>query len=166
MPKTSVPDETTERTQMKARRNNWKTVPDLERQPTVNPSSPSTNRCGKGRSNRRHQKQQLERRSEKISGIRKVWRTMRSTTTGSLTTTIAKFILPTLAGKVQVRRKFKSDLNGRVNRWWLLIRGDEESLLELAGNWNTVQMQTSWKLEECVKFIDSPVSHHRCKSAQ
>ena len=90
----------------------------------------------------------------KISGLRKVWGSMQSCTTNVMAKTISN-LCATMANKRQLRRKYKITSNGQVRHWCFLIRGDEEVLLELEKTWNTVAVQTSWKLEECMKFADS-----------
>ena len=139
----------------------WKAIPDLARQATaaqnsLNPnSSPSSSR-------RNARSDRFMRASEKVNGLRKIWGTMRTTSTAVVTTTVAR-LLPSVAGKLQVRRKFKSLPNGRTIRWWFLVRGDEVILQDLQKSWNAIQLHTSWKLEECVKFIDDTHSRTREK---
>lgn len=90
----------------------------------------------------------------KIPGLRKVWGSVRSCTTNVMANTISS-LCPTMVNKLQLRRKYKITPDGQVRLWWFLIRGDEEVLLQLEKIWSTVAVQTSWKLEECVKFADS-----------
>jgi len=70
-------------------------------------------------------------------------------------TTIAQ-LCPTVAGKLQLRRKYKTSENGHVKRWWFLIRGEEEVLIELQKTWDHISTQTSWRLEECLMYEDLP----------
>ena len=49
----------------------------------------------------------------------------------------------------------KTNDNGRVTRWWFLIRGEEEVLAELQQIWEHVSIQTPWRLEECVVYRES-----------
>ena len=94
---------------------------------------------------------QVHKQKIKISGLRKVWGSMRSCTANAMAKTISS-LCPTMANKIQVRRKYKITSSGQVGLWWFLIRGDEEVLLELDKIWSTVAVQTSWKLQDCVKF--------------
>ena len=73
-----------------------------------------------------------------------------------MATTIAQ-LCPTLAGKLQLRRKYKTNDNGHVKRWWFLIRDAEEVLLELQQMWDCISAQTSWRLEECLIHKDLPL---------
>ena len=63
-----------------------------------------------------------------VSGARKVWGTMRETSTSAVITTLTKLTSMT-SEQVQARRKFKS-INGSSNRirWWFVLRGDEDIL--------------------------------------
>ena len=88
---------------------------------------------------------------EKIPGMRKVWGSMRSCSVQSMASTIAK-LCPTMVEKLQVRRKYKTSRDGKISRWWFLIRGEEQVLTELEEKWGCVALQTSWKLEDCLKY--------------
>lgn len=99
---------------------------------------------------------QPQREKVSIPGVRKVWGTMKACTTQTVSTTIAQ-LCPSVAGKLQLRRKFKTNDNGRVTRWWFLIRGEEEVLIELKQIWERVSIQTSWRLEECFVYRELPL---------
>ena len=90
-----------------------------------------------------------------VSGARKVWGTMRETSTSAVITTLTKLTSMT-SEQVQARRNFKS-INGSSNRirWWFVLRGDEDILSILESEWEQVQLQTNWKLEPLLKFSDS-----------
>ena len=87
-----------------------------------------------------------------VMGARKIWGTMRETSTAAVTTTLSKC---TTVGddQLQVKRKFKS-INGtnRLVRWWFVLRGSEDALMTLEREWEQVQLQTNWKLEPLLKF--------------
>ena len=106
-----------------------------------------------GSVNRRKQRSLSKRleNMEKVHGVRKVWGTMKTCSSGAMATTIAR-LCPAVAGKIRLRRKYKSNEAGRVIRWWFVIRGEEEVLVELENMWDPVFNQTSWKLEECLKL--------------
>ena len=36
--------------------------------------------------------------------------------------------------------------------WWFVVREEESVLRDLERNWNSISMQTSWKLEPLVEF--------------
>ena len=59
-----------------------------------------------------------------------------------------------MANNIELRRKYVITSSGQVGIWWFLICGDEELLLDLDKIWGTAAVQTSWRLEDCVKFAD------------
>ena len=59
-----------------------------------------------------------------------------------------------MAEKLQVRRKYKTNHAGQITRWWFLIHGDQQVLLNLEKLWEYVAAQTSSKLEPCLKFLE------------
>ena len=87
-----------------------------------------------------------------LKGARKVWGTLKSTTTGVITNAL-KLVHEIPSGSVTVKRKYKS-LNGKdcdkghvVTKWWFILRGDEEVLQLLERKWSVIAIQTAWKLE-------------------
>ena len=70
--------------------------------------------------------------------------------------TIAKQY-PVVAGKLQVRRKYKIKDNGAIKSWWFLqcMRREEELLSDLEQGWDCVLFQTQWKLENCFKVVEA-----------
>ena len=72
----------------------------------------------------------LSGKKSSVPGAHKVWGTMKACTTQTVSTSIAQ-LCPTVAGKLQLRRKFKTNDNGRITRWWFLIQGEEGVLVEL-----------------------------------
>ena len=65
---------------------------------------------------------------------------------------------------VQIKREFKR-LNNNKIRWWHIVSGDQPGDLEkLEGEWESVKIQTGWKLEKC--FVDENFlrndARHRC----
>ena len=101
---------------------------------------------------------QLRREKVSVPGARKIWGTMKACSVQTVSTTIAQ-LCPSVAGKLQLRRKFKTNDNGRIIRWWFLIRGEEDVLVELQQIWKRVSIQTSWRLEECLIYKDLPPEH-------
>ena len=67
---------------------------------------------------------------------------------GAVAGTIAR-ICPDVAGKIKIRRKYKTNNSGRTTRWWFIIRGEEETLTKLEEGWEGIFNQTAWKLEHC-----------------
>ena len=89
---------------------------------------------------------------ELVTGARRIWGTMRNTTTPAVLSAIRK--LTTIGDKISVRRKTK-EYDGH-SRWWFIVKGEEEQLKELDGEWDRVMIQTSWKLEPCYMPKPSP----------
>lgn len=103
-----------------------------------------------------HASSQPRQEKEKVCvpGARKIWGTMKSCTVQTVSTTIAT-LCPNVAGKLQLRRKFKTNDSGHTKRWWFLIREEEDVLVELQQIWDRVSTQTSWRLEECLKYKEA-----------
>ena len=88
-----------------------------------------------------------------VSGCRKVWGTIKSTTNAAVEkalTNIAK--IPENALTVKRKYKVARDGSKRVVRWWFVIRGSEEILQQLQTNWGPIAIQTAWKLEPVFMF--------------
>lgn len=88
-----------------------------------------------------------------VPGVRRVWGTMKNTSPAAVISTLTKLTSQNLGSKLTVRRKFKESTSGR-DRWWFLLKGEERVLKELEDMWNTVSLQTRWKLETCTKPRD------------
>ena len=89
-----------------------------------------------------------------VAGARKVWGTIRTTTSLAVSTTLKR--LTTVGHKLTVKRKSQAaSEGGRKERWWFIIRGDEVDLDCLQLQWETIAIQTAWKLER-VTYIPSP----------
>ena len=58
-----------------------------------------------------------------------------------------------LGSKISVTRKFRNGITGR-DKWWFLLKGQESVLKELETVWESVSLQTKWKLEACTKPTD------------
>ena len=83
-----------------------------------------------------------------VKNARRVWGTLRTTTSAAVRTTLQQLIgFP--ESDVIVKRKFKT-ANGdsdRVIKWWSVVRGNGETIQQLESGWPKVQLQTAWKLE-------------------
>ena len=95
---------------------------------------------------------------ESVTGSRKLWGIPHATTAAVVSSTFGK--LTTVGKLVEVKRKYKSQPNGSTNRWntkwWFILRGSEDVLMELEGEWEHVQLQTTWQLMPCLKYVDNP----------
>ena len=98
-----------------------------------------------------------------VSGARKIWGTLRSTTTAAVVNTL-KALTNIPSNSLTVKRKFKVAVNSpkQVVRWWFVVRGKEQILQQLQDAWGSVHFQTAWKLEPVLEFqkaaADSPMS--------
>ena len=62
-------------------------------------------------------------------------------------------LVPALKDKFLVKRKYKKS-HDNIVRWWHVISGAEEDLKELQKAWEPVQVQTMWKLEPCLLYVE------------
>lgn len=91
---------------------------------------------------------------EKVSGVRRVWRTMRSATAFTVSSTLKK--LTSIGNKLSVRRRSRPGSNSGKSTYWFIIRSNEDILLKLDEEWDQVQMQIGWKLENCYRPVTVP----------
>ncbi len=92
-----------------------------------------------------------------VKGARKVWGTLRHTTSSAIQNTL-KILTKNGSNGLTVKRKFKtapSDRN-RVMKWWFVLRGEEQLLEQLQDEWPAVSAQTSWKLEPVLSYTTIP----------
>ena len=95
---------------------------------------------------------------EVVSGVRRVWGTLRSASHFVVKNTIAKLANIGNPESIQVKRKSKSTYTGKM-KWWFLIHADEDSVLKpLERKWDSVKLQTGWSLENCTKPIEPVVA--------
>ena len=98
------------------------------------------------------------REKEGVPGSRKLWGTLRAATASVVSSTIRK--LTTVGKHVEVKIKYKLRPNGSTNnrnsKWLFILRGSEDVLKELEGEWERVQLQTNWQLMPCLKYVDNP----------
>ena len=53
-------------------------------------------------------------------------------------------------GGLKIRRKTRTPDTGKIS-WWFVIHADEAVLCELASKWESVNLQTFWQLQTCLK---------------
>ncbi len=106
--------------------------------------------------------------SELRDRARKVWGTLRSTTTTAVANTIKSLTkLPATPNPdLKIKRKYKTadSNNKRVVKWWFVVRGEEKLLEELSKQWNLVAVQTAWKLEPVQCFMPENQGKERTTS--
>ena len=88
-----------------------------------------------------------------ISGARKVWGTLRSTTVSAVKNAIHS-VTNISINDLTIKRKFKTGGNDMVVRWWFVIRGDEATLQNLEDSWQQLSLQTQWRLEPVLCYSD------------
>ena len=102
---------------------------------------------------------------ELVPGARRIWGTMRTCTVPTVVNSIAR-LTDVGDSALRVKRKFKTGTAGKVTRWWYIIHVEEACLQQLENEWQKVELQTSWKLEPCYRYLESdeqtPLSGEQC----
>ena len=98
----------------------------------------------------------MNRAKERVIGSRKIWGTLRSTTTAAVSSTPAKLSSVQPETQVQVKRKYKLS-DKKAVRWWFVVRGTKEVLTKIENEWERVSLQTNWKIEP-MRFQSATVS--------
>ena len=83
-----------------------------------------------------------------MEGARRVWGTMKHTTTKTIKNAISRFCK--IEG-LSIRRKVRNNPSTQKESWWFVIHADEVLLNELESKWDSVNLQTSWVLQYCSK---------------
>ena len=84
----------------------------------------------------------------RVEGARRVWGTMKHTTTKTIKNAISRFCK---IESLSVRRKVRNNPSTQKESWWFVIHADEVLLNELESKWDSVNLQTSWVLQYCSK---------------
>ena len=95
------------------------------------------------------------RKRTTIVGARRIWGTLKNTTVTAVSATL-KRLTSTDTTKLKIKRKFKTATSdpSRVQKWWFMVRGDEELIKQLEEKWDIVAMQTAWKLEPAFMYVE------------
>jgi len=88
----------------------------------------------------------------RVEGARRVWGTMKHTTTKSIKNAISRFCK--IEG-LNIKRKVHSNPSSKKESWWFVVHANEVLLSELDNKWNSVNLQTSWVLQHCSKPADT-----------
>ena len=105
----------------------------------------------------RHPQNRRPESYEQVKGARKIWGTLRSTTTTAIERALST--LTKISSKdVVVKRKYKTAQRDphRVTKWWFVLRGKEEVLQQLQEEWPSVALQMTWNSS---LFSTSPHQH-------
>ena len=76
---------------------------------------------------------------------------MRSAASPTISATLKK--LTTIGSKLSIRRRSRPESAAGKSTYWFIIRRNEEDLLQLDKEWDQVEMQLGWKLENCYRPI-------------
>ena len=101
----------------------------------------------------------------KVDGARRIWNTMPTCSARAVAITIAKLLPVKL--DFQVKHKTKKLANKTI--WWFVVHGSEGDLTLLERDWEKVQHQTLWSLQNCfmspkITMIMTPTHHLRLRS--
>ena len=95
----------------------------------------------------------INREKERVEGASRIWGTVRESTANSVKNVITRLCKPDLSRNLVVKRKDRFNPVSNKTRWWYIVRADESLLVELENDWECVQLQTSWKLEQCFRTV-------------
>ncbi|XP_064386994.1 probable serine/threonine-protein kinase DDB_G0281745 isoform X3 [Halichondria panicea] len=87
-------------------------------------------------------------------GCRKVWRTLKSTTSQAVLNAIES-LTNVSTQNLTIKRKFKEKREGQMTKWWFVINADEAILLELETAWSVIEQQTEWTLGPVLRYPES-----------
>ena len=87
-----------------------------------------------------------------VKNCRKVWGTLRSTSTTVVINAIKQTTPSSLGPSFSIKRKFKNSQKGTTRKWWFVIRGNKTDIDLLDKEWSNVAIQTGWKLEPVLCF--------------
>lgn len=94
-----------------------------------------------------------KRKRVPIVGARRIWGTLRTTTHIAVANTLKRFTTVDVEN-LRVKRKFKLATTDprRVQKWWFMVRGNEDILQQLEASWDAIAVQTAWKLEPAYTY--------------
>ena len=121
----------------------------------------------RNRGDARSRKQRPTHNRMQVKGARRIWGTIKATTPVAVKATIKQF--STVGASLVVKRKYKtaSEDPQRVIRWWFVLRGEEESLETLQGEWPRIATQTAWKLEPLYSYAsDAAATLHSYEQSE
>ena len=101
---------------------------------------------------------------EVVSGVRRVWGTLRSASCTTIKNTIYFVTKVDPVKDMHIKRKVQtSDRTGK-DRWWFLLHGAETDLKSLEEAWESLKVQTGWQLETCTKPVVTPPTTNQLPS--
>ena len=94
---------------------------------------------------------------EVVSGVRRLWGTLKSASHFSVKYTIVKLAKVENVDCIQVKRKHETTRTGKP-KWWYVIHAEEDAILKpLETKWENVNIQTGWHLEPCTKPVEDTI---------
>ena len=110
----------------------------------------------------KHNARDIQENREVVSGVRRVWGTLKSATHSTVKNTIAKLSPVKNVNQVRVKRKHKSSQSGK-DVWWFVLQADETSILQpLEAGWEAISLQTGWHLEPCTRPVSADNTLSAC----
>ncbi len=98
-----------------------------------------------------------------ITGARKIWGTLKATTTAAGVANALKVLAKVPPNTISIKRKYKTVNSDSkwVTRWWFVVRRDEKVLEQLQDDGEAVRVQTAWKLEPLLEYDITPRSTYQ-----
>ena len=91
----------------------------------------------------------------RVEGAHRVWGTMKVTSSSTLKHGISRVFS---VSDVQIKHKTILDNAGEVKRWWFVVYAPESVLCDLDSSWESLILQTGWKLESYYKPGSQPLA--------
>jgi len=104
------------------------------------------------------------KKKEVLAGVCHVWGTMKVLAVPTVIRSITR--LTDVGSNIQVKRKYKTNNDGKIARWWYILHAEEAQLKQLEQEWERVHLQTSWKLEPCYKHPLTPSHQETVPAAE
>ena len=102
------------------------------------------------------------------SGARRVWGTFADATTRSVKAALKRVFTrgESEGDELHVLRKFKPGGSGRKTRWWFVLRSSEPTLVNLESRWESMELQTGWKLSPATDRLTNATGSEQPKAHQ
>ena len=139
----------------------WSTVVARKRRPKTNRKPPPRSSDSTSAATLSSSSGQASKLRPKVTvmGSRKIWGTLRSTTVAAIRNAFKATKVQT--ENLTIRRKYSMARGTSLEqKWWFVIKGDEEVLVQLQEEWDqSIGVQTTWKLEPLLQYAQTQVSN-------
>ena len=98
-----------------------------------------------------------QKRRVTVDNGRKIWGTLKSTTCSAMSNVIGRLTTQSLSAKLTVKRKYKTNKSGSVQKWWFVVRGEKLDVEQLEQQWEAIATHTNWRLESLFRFEDKDI---------